>query len=449
MKQPLCGRRKATGDRQNPGFLHFPFSLVPFLAVWAAVAAFSCSPTGSIVAHVNNDVVTRDEFAHMLSGTGGETPADSAGRGNLLNSIINQKLIVQRARELGYEDTLKGPLEKKWYEILRQSLTNYAMGLKPAPADIALESLLFVTDLHVKVLEVPTYDTAMMVQDLVKFGVPFESLAVRYNRSKFAPPDGDLGWAPAAKFPPAWLKAVQNLQPGQSSGLVVRGILYDFVKLDARRVGLAAESIAQYRPQIEALARQRKGGAFIDEIRARVTYDEGALDLLTGKPDSVRPGDMERVVASRPDGNKVRIGGLLPIVRGYGDILPALRRQALKEDIENDLLEREALRLKLDKTPEFRNEYRRQTEAGIYQYFYQHAIAGRALATEPEMRAEFQQHPEAYQGRTFDEVQDYLKERLTTDHRQRMYETMIGDLRRRGRITIDHKLLMQIKPEKK
>jgi hypothetical protein len=75
-------------------------------------------------------------------------------------------------------------------------------------------------------------------------------------------------------------------------------------------------------------------------------------------------------------------------------------------------------------------------------------ITNPAAATDSEARTEYQQHPERYQNQTFEQVAQYIKERLSTDHRQKTYEDLLNGLRRRAKITIDHKLLMQVKPEK-
>jgi hypothetical protein len=427
-------------------------ALCPALVLTTGWAALFCSGAISgdrAIARVNNEAITCRQFTAAAPAPSGDSAKDRKSRENLLDQMIAQKLFVQRARELGYEETLAGALAKKKADLLRARLENYARNLTPKSEDFARESALFVTEVHLKLIEVPTFDTARLIGMLLKQGVPFESLAVRYNRAQFTQPDGDLGFSPLGNIPPEIARAVIAMKEGENSDLIVRRIYYDFIKLAARRPAAKADSVGAYRQQIEAVARQRKGVEFIQSIRDQVSYDEEALDYVTRMYDSLAPADSQRVVARLKSGYKTRMGGLAAIVKGYPGVFPALRRKALKEDIENDVLEKEALRLGLDKTTQFRDEYRKAAEAGIYQYFYAREISNPAAPSDSGIADYFERHPELYGGRKLEQAAPEIRNRLLVDRRQQLYQSLLSDLRGRARITIDSHLLAQAKPEKK
>ena len=352
-------------------------SIVLAVVASATVLCVRCAvgnASDRVLASVNGEAITFGQFTDIVPAPAGDSLAYFKTKQQLLDMMINQMLFVQQAKKLGFEETLAAPLEKKKAEVLRDVLYKYAQTLQPDQNDFARESAMFVHDIDLKLIEVSTFDTAKMVGLLLHQGVPFESLAARYNRFPRAAPDGDMGYLPQMGTPSEIRQAIKDLKPGEFTGLVVReaahhAVYFDFVKFMDLRPAVPAESVAQYRPQIQALARQQKASDYLQSLRDRVTYDEQAVDDLTRRTDSLTPADNDRVVA-RAEGMNVRIGGLLPIVRGYGDVLPYAKRDALKEDIENDVLERRPHRLGLDRTREYQKEFRGVADKGIYQYYF-------------------------------------------------------------------------------
>jgi hypothetical protein len=411
-----------------------------------------------VLARVNDDVITAGEFARVAPVAAGDSAA-LASRERLLDQMVNQKLIVQWAKELGYDETLAGAVDKKRADALRASLQDYAARLKPDPQDIAWESTLFATDAHLELIEVSTYDTAMLVGGLLQQGVPFETLALRYNRFGKGGPTSDLGFVSLTAVPTEVARAVLTLAPGQASPLLmVQQIRYDYIKVLAKRPAVKPESARAYAQQVAALAAQRKKDRFLGAIRDQVQYDEAAMDYLTRHADSLRPEDGARVVArwiaptvkagGKRDTLKVRMDGLLPVVRRYGVAYPEAKRKALKEDITNDVMEREALRLGLDKAPEFRTEFARSIDAGIYQYFYSRMVNDRSLPSDSEIGDHYREHPEEFAGSTLERAHDVIKMRLFKERQPRRYSELVSLLRARARVWVDRELLAGVKPTK-
>jgi hypothetical protein len=419
-----------------------------------AVTALFCSRGTSVatdkrvVARFNGEVITASELALALPPPASDTQAWQKAKRDRLDQMINQALLVQEAKRLGFMDSLASPLEKHRADILRSELDKLLRGQPVSAAEIARESALTYTDIHLKLLEVPTLDTALMVQQLLKNGVPFESLAVRYSRSKVGGPDGDLGWGPLSRTPPEVANAIKSLKPGESSDLIFRGIFYDFVKYEGER-SAPPESMTMTREQLKSWAQRRKGVDSAYALRNQVSYDERVLDYLTTEPESVKPSDSDLVVARLPDGSKTRVGSLLPIVKGYGDVFPSVRRKALKEDIENDILEKEALRHKLDQSAEYKEQVKKMTAQGLYRYFFDHYIAGPATVSDSEVTAYFRAHPEASPSKELTpDVATNIRSQLSAPRLKERFETLVAELRQKTEIKINEKLLAALEPEK-
>jgi hypothetical protein len=406
----------------------------------------SVATDNRVVARVNGEVITASEVAASLPPPKNDTQAWQQSKRQLLDQMINQKLLTAEGRKLGFQDSIEGPLASNKARLVRSELEKYAREQPVSAAAIARESVLVYSNIHLKLMELPTLDTALMVQQLLKNGVPFESLVVRYSRAKVGGPDGDLRWGPLGRTPPEVMNAIKGLKPGESSDLFFRDIYYDFVKYEGERPA-PPESINLTREKIVASARRRAAADFIRGIRARVSYDERVLDYLTSNPDSVKPSDAELVVARLPDGSKTRVGSLLPIVKDYGDVFPSVRRKALKEDIENDVLEKEALRLGLDKSPEYQAGLKRMTEQGIYTAYYQHAVTSAIQVSDSEVAAYFlKRTPQSTAQELTPDLEKNIRMQLKSEQGKQRFDALVAELRAKAKITIDEKLLAALKP---
>jgi hypothetical protein len=423
--------------------------LLVFLAVLFCSRGPSVRAGERVVAQVNGEKLFASELLTGMPQPGADTQAWQESKRTTLERMIDKTLILQLARKLDYQDSISAPLERQKggfvREVLRQNAPKHVV---VTPADVARESLLLSTNIHLKLIEVTTYDTAQMVATRLKNGVPFESLAVRYSRSRAAPPDGDMGFWLEAKVPPEVMDALKDLKPGEATGLVVRDVFYDFVKYEGERTA-PAESVNLDHAKLESSAKRRKTEEYLRGLRNRVQYDERVLDYLTANPDSVQPTDAETVVARLPDGSQTRVGSLLPLVKSYGDVLSSARRKALKEYIENGVLEGEARRLKLDQTPEYRAQLKYLTDRVLYEFCVERQINAPSRASDSEVSAYFHQHSESFPTPelTPDEATN-IRGQLTQPRQQEIAMTLLAELRKSATITIDEKLLAALKPEK-
>jgi hypothetical protein len=401
-----------------------------------------------VVARVNGVRLSAGQLMSVVPPPGADTQAWQESKRATLERMIDQTLMLQLALKLGYQDSISATLEKQMAGLARQELRQRAEKQAVTRADVARESLLLYTNIHLKLMEVPAYDTAQLVATRLKNGVPFESLAVRFSRLKLKSPDGDLGFGPKAGVPPEVMGALEGLKPGEATGLVVRGSDYDFVKYEGEQM-VPPESMTQTHTQFESSARRRKAEEYLRGLPDRVQYDEPLLDRLTRSPDSLQPSDAESVVARLPDGYEFRVDSLLPVVKSSGDTLASERRKALKDHVENDALERELRRLKLDKTTDYQTKLKVLTDRVLYQFCSDRQIDVPSRASDSEVNAYFHQHAELFPGKELtSDVAANIRGQLFQTRREERIKTLMTGLRDSSAITIDEKLLAALKPVK-
>ncbi len=403
-----------------------------------------------VVAQVNGEKIPA---AHLLASIPPSGAADAQAwqeaKRKALERMIDQTLMVQLARKLDYQDSIFTLLEPQLGGLAQMQLGRHAEDQAvAAPADVARESLLHYTSVHLKLLEVPNYDTAQMISALLRNGTPFESLAVRFSVARTNSPDGDLGFMPEAALAPEWVAAVDRLKPGEATGPVLRRGFLDFVKYVGERM-VPAESMNQPHAQLVSSAKRHKAVDYMRSLHDRVQYDERRLEHVTTNPDSVKPSDAESVVARLPGGSVIRVDSARALLKGLGDIPASARRPALTGTIENVVLERELVRLRLDKTPEYQDQLRLLTDRVLYQFCLGRQIDDKSQASDSEVNGYFHQHPELYPGKDLtSDVASEIRNKLRQPRREERIRALNAELRKSASITIDEKLLTSLMPRK-
>jgi len=79
----------------------------------------------------------------------------------------------------------------------------------------------------------------------IQSGIDFAQVAVSFSDAKDALKGGDLGWRAAERIPPQFLDALQVLQVGQSTGILRSPSGFHILKLIEKREGGAAKLIVQ------------------------------------------------------------------------------------------------------------------------------------------------------------------------------------------------------------
>ena len=200
------------------------------------------------------------------------------------------------------------------------------------------------------------------------------------------------------------------------------------------------------RDQLKAWAQRRKATEATAALRNRVSYDERILDYLTAEPESVKPSEADLVVARLPDGAKTRVGSLLAVVKGYGNIFPVNAAQGAEGRHRERCPGEGGAAPQAGQVSGIPGAGEADGVGGLYQHFYQHYIAAQATVSDSEVAAYLRAHPEAFPARELTpEVATNIRSQLSAPRQKERFQALVADLRQKTKITIDEKLLAALK----
>ena len=113
------------------------------------------------------------------------------------------------------------------------------------------------------------FKTATFVREEIGRGVPFDSLASRYNTDPAAGKSGDLGWVRVAELPQFFQDVMKELKPGDVSQVLRESAGFRIVKLLEREEARPYE-FAEVREDLKRLFEQERFGKTYDDYLAEL-----------------------------------------------------------------------------------------------------------------------------------------------------------------------------------
>ncbi len=222
---------------------------------------------GKVLARVNGVALTEEDVRLALRLGSAQEPIPAEKQAPVLESLIREELIAQRAASLGMEQNHSYLVEKAKMDAQMQAMRRRALGdlyfkteieAKVAVDDAAVQRYFeanktrLATELHVQQILVRRDSEAFAAVEKLKAGKSFAEVA----REGFATvpdekaPPWDLGWLRWRQIPEPWREVVYDLAPGQPSGVIAgpRGRHW-VVQVVARRTAEKV-SLDELRPQI-------------------------------------------------------------------------------------------------------------------------------------------------------------------------------------------------------
>ena len=366
------------------------------------------------LARVNGEPITLEEFDRVLSGIhGGMTGNETRPRSNpsqLLDRLINARLVLQEARNIGLdelpevrsaektfeEDTLRGMLYGYHVRNIRQAdRKEVEKRYREAVKEIKVTSVLFEKEEDGKRLEAEVRaggDFGELAQRMITAGEAKGSLEGQYMKFESLSPE--VG------------KTVSSMKKGGISPLMRIGNQVSLLKLEDIRFPKDAAA----REQAEKDALQAKKAAalktYTEGLRKKyVTIDRKLADSLDY--ESAEPGFEKLLVDERV---LAKVKGEKPVI--VGDLTKALEKkffhgaeraaegkkinrrkdQALEEILNRRVTIKEAKRRKLDR-PEFYKQKVEEYRSGIlFGAFVQKVVAPDVKVDDEELKSYYQAH---------------------------------------------------------
>lgn len=241
------------------------------------------------VAVVNGDVILQSEYERLLAGFARDSrnPVDEEARSHVLDRMIEEELLVQRALDLGLAQVDRR-VRADLTSSLIASVVATAEENDPTPEELRAfyeEEAAFFTQpgrrrveqilfrIPVGADEEPLFDKALSARQALLSGIPFDQVDAEYGDEQISPlPDTLL---PAHKLReyigPTALKATLELSPGEISQPVRSGIglhLLRVIEAKPAVVPLYEDIEPQIRSEWVRRAGDRALRDYLDQLRA-------------------------------------------------------------------------------------------------------------------------------------------------------------------------------------
>ena len=372
------------------------------------------------VARVNGRPISSAELAASLPWQPDSALGEDGTKRRALEDLITKELLVQEAEKQGLEETIAYQLESYQKSLATQALYNavVADGNRLPEMELQTAYRLLKNESHLQVIDVADESLAQAVETELSKGVPFETLAVRHSREQSAAAGGDLGFLPELALGEPLRSEVMALSPGQWTRPVRVDDGYQIVRLVDRR---AAEPepppFEELRQRLEyelkREQRRRLAAEYLGELNARLTYNPLGLDILCKPVDSITPGEQEEWVAIKDSAKYVKVSRLLNIARKFPATLDtAMKKYAVKRELQDDLMYEDALKRGLDRLPEVRTQVSNRRRDLLYEALYRKEVADVAAVTDEEARQYYEAHKNDYPGRDFSQAEATVRARL-------------------------------------
>lgn len=363
-----------------------------------------------VVAIVNDDWISLDELVAELSPSV-DTKRLLEGRATVpefetLERLITVRLIVQEAATMGLADLpeIRKQVDVASRQILRDVLMERAVkGVTPDEAAIEALARDMVREWKTSSLLFAEEEPARRLRDEVARGAAYEEVAARAVADGKARAEGDPGYHRRKDYLPPIAEAVAKLDVGQVSPVIRLEAGFVVVKvLDIRYPDVAA---ARPEARKTVVTRQQAAAfkAYEDALRAQyvVVHEDllESLDYEAEKPGFAALLEDRRVIAEIKGASPVTVGDLTDYLRlqffhgadrpGQGARLNSRKRLAFDATLGRRLLNREALRLGLDRTHAYVDRVNAFDDGLVFDAFVQRVIAPTSKLREEEIKAHY------------------------------------------------------------
>jgi len=247
--------------------------------------------------------------------------------------------------------------------------------------------------------------------------------------------------------------AVLALAPGEWTRPVKSAGRYQLVRLvDRRPADPPPPPYGELKQELAFRLKRQKRRQLAEEylagLRQRLTYNERGLAILCKPADSITAEEQEEWVAIKDNSKYVKVGRLMHIVRRFPASLDtALRKYAVRREIEEDVMYEDGRARGLDRLASVRGPLADRRRNLLYQALYRQAITDRIEVTDDEVRRFYEEHRDSYPGQDAAQAAPAIRFRLYAERRDRRYAEFRDELRAGARIEIIEAARARVEPD--
>lgn len=253
-----------------------------------ALAAISCRDARApdpVILELDQEVVRRSDFERHVAEVEarGGTPLAPEVRQGLLESFLEQRVLVMEARK-------RGILAKDAVREAEQSAVSELLSKAVPPPTVTDEEVAAYYGAHAAEMSVPetvtvrqilvaTENEARDVRRKLRTPKDFENVARQSSKGPEAPEGGLMGTFARGQLPAELETAAFALPVGGTSDIVATSLGYHILRVDARQEARAS-SLPDVQGRIRALLTREKSDRsvrqFVDELLARAKVNHAA-----------------------------------------------------------------------------------------------------------------------------------------------------------------------------
>lgn len=412
------GEKKQAESGETAAAKKAPREVQIILKVPASSPAFSRFP----VALVNDDPVIMQDLTEILalSHEGKEVGKERTGKlefDKILDRIINTRLIIQEAMNIGLDDQ---PEFKSLSEITeRQILSGLLMedlvkDVKPDPAEVEKRFRVKVVEWKIKSVLFEKEDDAKTMAAAIKAGKSFEELAAKAVSAKTAKSDEKGEYLKPGKLLPAVAAAGAALETGGVSQTLKvtpdKETKFLIFKLEDKR--WPEDPNARQQAEQEALAdkknqvlEQYRESLFKQYVKIREKVLDG-LDYESPKANLEKLMTDTRIVAEVKDGQPITVGDLTEGLAShfYHGLEKAaqeksvnkIKRDILFKLINKQLIRRDAVQKGIDRSDAYKDRLRDFKNSTLFGFFVKDVVLPDIKVNREDLVAYYQDHKGEY-----------------------------------------------------
>ena len=382
-------------------------------SLYLKVPLFSQGFAKTPVAAVNEDPILMEELTSALASVHEQqTDSKKAGKKNfdtVLNRLINVRLILQEAANMGLDETpeVKKAVEDFAATTLKEQL-KYAH-VKDAKPDPKLLEQFYreeVKEWKVKSVKFTKEEDAKALAEELKAGGSFDELSAKLIAEGKAEGSSEAEFIKPAALLPQVAEAVSLLEPGKTSPVIQVGPSFTILKLE--EVGYPENADARELARIQAIDIKR--AAMVREYFQAMKKKYAVIDQKLLKKldyEAAKPGfdkmlKDKRVVARVKEDKPITVGDLAEALsnKHYHGIKSAIRdkkinseKEAVLDEMLYDRVFRvEALKKGIDKTDDYKSKIKEYHDSVTFGIFIEKVVTPGIKVTEGDLADYYQAH---------------------------------------------------------
>ena len=370
-----------------------------------------------VVATVNGEPITLSEFNQELAmlsrGVGGNQKIAEEKKLDLLRRLINTRLIIQEARRMGLDELKELKEEADVFakvELRDELAKKYTRDIKPDEKEVEKIYRESIKEFKFKSIVFEKEEDANQMEALLNSGKDFDEVLGKFLLDKKGKGTKEGTFLKNRALLPEIAEAVLKMKIGSISPVIRIKSGYVIFKLEDVRFPEDPKIREKVKLDLLLKKQQEALSEYYKNLKKKYAkVNEGllkSLDFESKEPGFEKLLKDKRVLAEIKGEKPITVGDLADYMRQqlYHGVERAVeskrlndkKAQALDQMLQRRILRKEALRLGIDKTEDYKRKVREYENSLIFGTFVQKAVAPDIKLEEGELRAYYDEHIKDY-----------------------------------------------------